>query len=61
MYEFILWMCLTTQPECPVWNAYGNFVLILPTKTAPTVKQHGKHRSQSQTRTAKSRVTSASQ
>ncbi len=32
MYEFILWMCLATQPECPVWNAYGNFVLIFPTK-----------------------------
>lgn len=28
MYEFILWMCLQQQPDCPVYQAAGNKIMI---------------------------------
>lgn len=28
MYEFILWMCLLTQPQCNYWQAAQHKVLI---------------------------------
>ena len=28
MYELILWMCLKTSPDCPLWNAVNHIVTV---------------------------------
>lgn len=31
MYEFILWSCLLSAPNCPVYNSVNHIVLVFPT------------------------------
>jgi hypothetical protein len=33
MYEFILWACLVTSPDCPVYASVGHHVMIFPEQT----------------------------
>ena len=33
MYEFVLWMCLQTKPDCPVWQSFDNKVMVFPSKS----------------------------
>lgn len=32
MYIFILWACLLTSPQCPMWHSVHQLVMIFPAK-----------------------------